>query len=80
MKRSYDDDEYHFVETEGDSKRRQFQKIYTEAHINTVQIMMASAARLAREVPPVEEPVDEAPEVEDAYTQRPYWPQITRVK
>lgn len=69
-KRTRDDDE------ESPIKRSQEHQIHSDAHTFTVNMMM-EALRRQKESPRIEESSDES---EMVASQKPFWPQIVRVK
>lgn len=84
MKRRAEDDEVSSDSTESDgSKKWQHQRIFSDAHIRTVDLLMSLLRELLKH-PHQEEPNVEAeaqtdtdPEVS---RQKPYWPVISRLK
>lgn len=80
MKRRVDDD---YDDDYDQGKRHQDHMIHTEAHHRTVALMMALARYLPQSTPRDDTPIPEEIEKiepQPTFHQRPFWPQITRLK
>ncbi|EGV60491.1 hypothetical protein CANTEDRAFT_116553 [Yamadazyma tenuis ATCC 10573] len=79
-KRGRDDNE------DDDTKRWQHNKIHTETHVYTIEMMMNAQRELSRKKPGMSEPTQQEEEAFDtderqsSYKQSPYWPVITRAR
>lgn len=73
-KRHRDEDE------EFSPKRNQLRQIFSETHLSTVNMMM-QALRQQKQFPIIEEDIEaHCPEPEEFKPQRPFWPEINRIR
>lgn len=86
-KRSYEDDEVDYYNTEDSMKRWQDTKIFTETHQNTVQMMINAQKNLQKlekagllQTNEKHQPEQQQLDEQSNFKQAPYWPVLNKVK